>query len=1175
MSGRTRKPLRSPRARFACAALTLLLALPAAFAQSTTQTVQGLVTDSSGAVIPGATITLTNIDTGVQQTTQSNATGNYTFTLVLVGNYEVRCESAGFKTEVSTGVRVETGGQVRQDFSMEVGEVTETIEVSAAAVTLQTENAITGSVVENKRVIELPLNGRNMVNLAVLTPGVQFGNRTGRGDGSGGFPIPGQAYSVSANGQREIHQVVSLDGVDAKDPRIHIANFVPSIEAIEEFKIQTNSYSAEYGFGGGAVTNITMKSGTNEIHGTLFEFLRNDKLDAESYFLNFELAQGEDRRPKDPLRRNQFGAVLSGPIVKNKTFWAFNYEGRRQREALPQTAWFPNQAFRSGDFSELLTGTINPENGRLFRQPIVVFDAFTGDPYPNNVLPQTAINQSVVNNIQNQFVPQAQFNQSDPTDFTARGAVNRPIDTNLWFGRVDHIFGPNNRIFGRIAYDDSSFNQLFINPNFPRFLDSRVVNVATQWVKTITPSTFNELRFGFNLSDDDTQHPRTNDDSFNMDALGVGQVRVFGDNNRPLNPREHGLMDFDSLGGVPALRLREATGGNGFDFLDSYQLSDHVSTIRGKHNLKMGFEWYHVRIQRGAANIARGRYTFGGNEAGFNYASFLLGRPRRTQTAEGLPLTFPHVNRFGGYINDDWKVTSKLTLNLGLRYDYAGWPVDQDGLQRTLDFPDSRNLVDGRGAGFTTEDGRVIPSVFPEFVDERGAIKTMKQNTFRFFMPRIGIAYRMNEKTVIRTGAGWFDNLDHQNTWTILNLMPPKSGSLRFDSVTNADQTIPVVGADGQSYNVRTRVYRPGSDVLTLEDPFLQNTGGEAPLRPVNVLHTPPDRKNGAVWKWSFDIQRQLPGNTVATVGYVGSKGTHVGSSVRNYNNARPSPDTNIAPRRPFPFFYDPATPELGVQALAIIRYLDSFGETFHHGLQLKLDRRFSNGFAGGLAYTFSKSHGDGENGGQEGAAFSNQFDRRASRGPFRFDQTHNFVANFVWELPGNNLPGGLKHVLGGWQTNGILSIRSGFPVNIGLGGDPLNLGRGSEQRPDRISDGRLDSPNRKLAYDPSAYQRVTCQIPERQDLCRFGNASYNHLRQLWGRSFDFSVYKNIPIKEEMRAQFRVEMFNATNTPYFSNPRGIGFSSIDTIVPDAARMGEIRSTWTDMRTIQLALKFFF
>ena len=267
----------------------------------------------------------------MSQSVETNETGNYTFPTVLVGNYDIKCEMQGFKTESVKALRVETGAQVRQNFQLPVGEITETVEVSAAAVTLNTENPTVGGVIENKRIIDLPLNGRNVVQLAVLVPGVQFGNVTGRGDGLRGFPIPGSGFSVSANGQREIHQFVSLDGVDSKDPRTHAANFVPSIEAIEEFKIQTNAYSAEYGFGGGAVTSITMKSGTNAIHGTLFEFLRNEALDAENYFLNFQPAAGVARKPKDKFRRNQFGAVVSGPLIKNKTFWAFNWESRRDK----------------------------------------------------------------------------------------------------------------------------------------------------------------------------------------------------------------------------------------------------------------------------------------------------------------------------------------------------------------------------------------------------------------------------------------------------------------------------------------------------------------------------------------------------------------------------------------------------------------------------------------------------------------------------------------------------------------------------------------------------------------------------------------------------------------------------------------------------------------------------
>src|SRR6202163_1115236 len=254
--------------------------------QSTTQSIEGLVTDTSGAVIANAKVTITNTATVVTSTASSNTTGNYTFPLVPVGNYDVKAEMAGFKGEEVRGLRVETAAQVRQDFQLQVGAVSETVEVAASAVTLNTESANVGGVIENKRIIELPRNGRNVVSLAVLVPGVQFGERTGRGDGLGGFPIPGAGFSVSANGIRETFQVVSLEGTDAKDPRIHITNFVPSVEALEEFRIQTNAYSAEYGFGGGAVVSMTMKSGTNSLHGTLFEFLRNDKFDAEDYFLN-------------------------------------------------------------------------------------------------------------------------------------------------------------------------------------------------------------------------------------------------------------------------------------------------------------------------------------------------------------------------------------------------------------------------------------------------------------------------------------------------------------------------------------------------------------------------------------------------------------------------------------------------------------------------------------------------------------------------------------------------------------------------------------------------------------------------------------------------------------------------------------------------------------------------
>src|SRR5881296_3578781 len=426
-----------------------------AFGQSTTQSVQGLVTDTSGAIVPGATVTLTNVGTGVSRSVTTNESGNYSFPLIQVGNYDLKVEMTGFKTETVKSIRVETAAQVREDVKLQVGQVSETVEVTASAVTLNTENATTGGVIENKRIIDLPLNGRNVVNLAVLVPGVQYGIRTGSADGLGGFPIPGSGFSVIANGQREIHQFVSLDGTDAKDPRIHITNFVPSVEAIEEFKIQTNAFTAEYGFSGGAHTTITMKSGTNRLRGTLFEFLRNDVFDAENYFLNFELAPGQERKKKDALRRNQFGLVLSGPVLipklydgKNKTFWAFNWESRRDRiETVSETFW-PNDAFRSGDFSQLLKGTVNPATGKVFRPPILIYDPYTGEPFSNNVIPTSRLHPGALN-VLKLYVPKPEFTPVDPLDVNVRKGINQPTDTNTYFARVDHNFSGKDTMFGR------------------------------------------------------------------------------------------------------------------------------------------------------------------------------------------------------------------------------------------------------------------------------------------------------------------------------------------------------------------------------------------------------------------------------------------------------------------------------------------------------------------------------------------------------------------------------------------------------------------------------------------------------------------------------------------------------------------------------------------------------
>ena len=478
-------------------------------------------------------------------------------------------------------------------------------------------------------------------------------------------------------------------------------------------------------------------------------------------------------------------------------------------------------------------------------------------------------------------------------------------------------------------------------------------------------------------------------ESFDLDALGIGPIRAVADNNRVLSTEEHGLPFFAGL--LP----QEVSW---IDEPDSLQVGDHVSMVRGNHNLKAGYELYQLSVGRTASNTPNGRFAFSNFQTGSNIASLLMGFPNSTVTPQGWRPQTAQAGRQGGYFHDDWKAGRRLTLNFGLRFDYNGNPREINGEWRTLNFPGG-----GRGLDSFTdpETGQLIPTFGPAFLDERAAVKLWKQDV-RFFMPRLGIAYRPADKWVIRTGAGWFDNLMHQNSFTILNLNPPKSVSFQFNSVVNNAQTIPVVGADGVSYDATTRAFRDGLPVVTMDDPFFVNTPGNAIQGAINVLYIPPDYKDGDVWKWSFDVQRDLPFRTLFTVGYVGSKSTHIANSLRNWNSPLPSPDRNVQANRPYQRVFDPATPEFGIRPLAVIRYLDSYDNSFHHGLQAKLDKRFSHGLTFGLAYTYSKTHGDGEAGGNQGAQMQNpRVDRRADRGRLRFDQRHIFVGHFVCEMPG------------------------------------------------------------------------------------------------------------------------------------------------------------------------------
>jgi hypothetical protein len=1135
--------------------LFLHAAVSFAWAQTTSTEILGLVRDSSGSVVPGAKVTVTRKTTGEVRNTLTNDAGLYSFPLIEPGQYDVTVEAPAFKKHV-VSVQVQFQQRTRVNATLEVGAVTEQVLVQAEAALLNTEDVSVGQNIDSARIVELPVVSRNVGQLAVLVPGVSFGGRSGATTGLSGL-VPEGTVALIANGQHEVNQTITLDGVDAKEPRRHTMQLTPSFDALEEFRVLTSNYSAEYGLGGGARVQISMKSGTNDFHGSLYEFVRNNSMDAEDYFLNFELAPGEQRRTRNRLQRHQFGAFLSGPVVlpfyngRQRTFWSFNYEARRENRESPQTAWFPSEAMRSGDFSELL----NPvdASGRVVRAPIIVYDPLNGSPFAGNKIPQARIQTAAQDMIEN-YVPTPDFRQSDPLDFTNRAALMNTIKQDAFFVRLDHNFTEKDRVFARAAWDHQRVGYPNINPEFSWSYVNNPLNIATQWVHVVSPSVLNELRFGIQKSDDSSSAAHRLDGTFDINSLGIGTFTAAG--GRPLEGREQGLPTMTGLG------FSFGDIGNSYNDFDSYHFADHFSILRSKHSIKFGFELQHHTITEGDANNVRGTIGFTPAEAGFPFASFLMGYPANSTTPEGLAMTLPRQNLWGLYVQDSWKALPKLTVEAGLRFDFIGVPIDRGGYWRTLDF----------NRTFTTPEGLSIPTLFPAELGEGGAVPLIDQSNYRHFMPRLGFAYRPNERWVIRAGSGWFANVTLLNNYTIMALMPPLSGSTTYNSVTDLGQQIQAE-AGGQTFDITTRRFRPGSPIIQFGPNLFSGTAQVQPEG--EITHIQPDRKNSTHWDWSFDIQRQLWLNTAFTVGYRGSRTWHMPGTIENWNTPGPSPDTNFQARRPVQKFHDPLRPDKAVRDLGSVIYIESGSRAWYNALMVSADRRFSRGLAFGANYTYSKTNGDSDGPGNwPPYPVQNPRDLRASRGPASFDRTHVIMGNFVYELPfARNLKGAAGALLNGWQINGIVALRSGFPITITQSSD-LNTGTPSYHpvRPDRVADGRLDNPTRQLWFDPNAFRRVTCNIPNRLDLCHFGNSGTGIIRGHPQRSFDASVFKTFSIRERARLEVRGEAFNSLNTPWFGAPNGLSFRTNTSLVPDGPRIGEIRSLNAPMRILQLGAK---
>jgi hypothetical protein len=1141
--------------------LTLVLS-SAVLAQTTSTTILGTVTDASGAVLAGAKVTVVNTGTGVKREDTTSSTGDFSFPLLDVGVYDVTVDAQGFKSEVRRNLVLQINEKVRADFALQVGATSERIEVVAEGAQLRTDDATLGQTVEQRRVEELPLNNRNLGALAILQPGVQYGPRSGtdgqgfgQRQGSHGIPIPGIGLSFVANGQRETNQHATLDGVVATEARVNTVPFSPSVEAVQEFRMLSGSYSAEYGFNAGAQAIIVTKSGTNDFHGSAFEFLRNDVFDAEHYFQNYFNAPGAARSKKNSLRQNNYGGVLTGPVWipklydgHNKTFFMVNYEARRRRDGgIAQTANHPPLAFRRGDFSSLLA----------LPTPIQIIDPITGAPFAGNIIPDNRI--SPVAKELMKFWPEPQRTNANPlVGVNYTGFERRTLDDDQIFVRGDHHFSLNDKIFGRYAFNDVTYSVLpGDNPNFTYFVAGRNQNVGTGWIHIFTPSFINELRYGYNRSVNNTLNPRANTD-FDVNRLGLTGFRVVNDANRAFTPRETGVPTITVSG---FSTLAEQDGGNGFDFNNLHQISDNVTWSRGAHNFKFGFDFRNVRLFRGAANVPRGGLNFSGDIAGTGFAAFLLGYPSSTVTPEGLPLTEVRQNRYAAYGLTDWKATRKLTLNLGLRWEYNSVATDIAGLWRSLSFTTRTN-------GLPT----LIPAIGTpfEFYD---APKDL-------FMPRIGLAYRWTDDWVMRAGFGIYYNVHQLNNYTILNLNPPKSGTSTFNNVA----------AGGRIVNPADR------PVLTYAAPF--GTVNNTRATGLNAL----DERNNQpyITQWSLDVQRRLPFDTVLSVGYVGNKGTHIDNTVE-FN--APTPIVGVDPntRRPVPFFVDgPGGP---TRPLTRLRLLTSDANSWYHALQVNAQKRFNRGLQMNVAYTYSKAMGEGYGRNEGGGAIQNTYqnprNRAAEKTRYGFDFRHSAVISFLYELPviGAFRDNAAKHLFGGWQMNGIVVLRSGLPFTVSQG-NTLNTAE-SPVRPDRLRDGRLEDRTVNKWFDPDAFRVVTCAQPGNNgtdagralnqyltQFCHYGSAGQGILEGPGFKNVDFSLLKNINFTEKLRLQFRAEIFNLFNTPQFAVPNAT-LNAAPNFLPAAANgafpsqagitrgPGAISSLVAPMRQMQFGLKLLF
>jgi hypothetical protein len=1094
------------------------------FSQTTTASITGTVTDGTGAAIANAKVVATNAATALTYTSQTNGAGVYNLPFLPVGSYNVAAENPGFKKGVLGPFTLEVNQIARIDFKMELGDLTQTVEVSTTAPILQTESTATGDAINSTKLTSLPLNGRNFATLTLLIPGA-ISTSPGAMNTSARFVGSGSRPQV--NGNREQTNNFLLDGVETGETVGNRIGYQPNVDALEEVKVITGNGGGEYGNVGGASVVMTLKSGTNQLHGNLFEFLRNDKLDANGFFAN------RNGTKRNAFRRNIFGGTLGGPIVRNRAFFFMDYEGTEQRASGPAAASVAPAEWRSGDLSRF---------PQVVRDPATGTDVASRAPFPGNRIPASRIVNPVALKL---YSSPALYPLPNNPGTGALGVTGNyqsssasKLSNHQADAKVDFRLTDKDSLSGR--WSIGRYDALGARAALPTQLttgdNGPTTSALVSWTRTYSPRMVNESRISYSRTG---VANNVIDWSGLLGSDGNAQFGIGG--GQPIA----GLSGITMGGGLTAL-------GAGASIADSkqnnYQAQTHFTFQAAAHLLKFGGQIFRIQQNHYYAgnNGALGTFTYSGGYSGLDHADFLL----NTLSAKGRGAVTGKWGqrhwRNSVYVQDDWKARRNLTVNLGLRWEYIS-PLYE---------------VADRQVNINTYTGELIYPGDGEF--GRALYKPYRKQ----FMPTIGFAWTpgmFKNKLVVRAGYRFSSFLEGTGANLRLPLNPP----FFIESNVNYDARLPG--------DIRTGF----ADVIGRGDltgprtgaaPFYQARAWDLDLRPQFTN------------QYNFTLEYQFGRGTSVSAGYVGNKATHL-IVPHEANQPLPGegPFNTWAPlndRRPLA----KVLPNVGNIALT-----ESSGTSNYNALQMTARHRFSGGLELLSAYTFSKTLTDnlGYYGcasvNSDGAYWQNAYDRRANFGPACFDSPHNFTVGGLYALPvgkgmkfGSGMGRVLDLIVGGWSANYFLSAHAGFPVTINAAAAQTNTGqsvrgnvRANYYRPYAITSQTVDrffGEVNAASFCPAGVDNGTCSygVPA---LGTFGTGGVGTERAPSFFNIDASIGKKFRIKEGQNVDFRVEFFNVANHVSWGPP-GRDITAVGTF-------GQITSQVTTPRNIQFGLKYQF